>query len=112
MRLPDVDHVACQKAEHSETTFSPPWQVGCSKQPVSVGQITLALVKLHFIPATPPLVGPTAKSLSGGLASKSLGSPWAAGPGHSACPGTLVLQGHKQCRSQQGKSTQPTTTLC
>lgn len=77
------------------------------------------LIEVHFIPATPPLVGPTAKNLFGGLASAAPGSLQAAGPGHWAYPGNQVNRhlrvcaaGHKQCvggKRGAGEPIQPTT---
>lgn len=63
MSLPGVDHVAYPKAEHIKTQYSHSsglWAAPVnSKQPICDDQMTLALIKLHSIPATPILVGPT-----------------------------------------------------
>lgn len=92
LSLPSVDHVACQKAEHIKTRYSSSsslWPAPPNnRQPISDGRMTLALIKLHFVPATPSPVGSTAKNPSGGLASRwHLASLQAAGSGCSACLG-------------------------
>lgn len=58
MSLPGVDCVAFPKAEHIKTQYSHSsslWAAPVnSKQPICVDQMTLALIKLHSVPATPP----------------------------------------------------------
>lgn len=79
--------------------------MSCPKQPISHGQMTLALIKLPFIPATSPLVGPTANYLEAwhhsstwapfGLQAWALGLPWKSGRLPGPFIGGSVLEGHK-----------------